>query len=47
MAIREDKLNEFMGNFVHDIGAAMHAAVAVVGGQLGLYNLVYEARSSA
>ncbi len=37
MAIREDKLNEFMGNFVHDIGAVMHAATVVVGDQLGLY----------
>jgi len=26
-----------MGNFVHDIGAVMHAATIVVGDQLGLY----------
>ena len=37
MAIQEDKLNAFMGNFVHDIGAVMHAATVVVGDQLGLY----------
>jgi SAM-dependent methyltransferase len=37
MAIDEAKLNEFMGNFVHDIGAVMHAATVVVGDQLGLY----------
>src|SRR5205085_2125253 len=27
----------FMGNFVHDLGAVMHAATIVVGDQLGLY----------
>jgi SAM-dependent methyltransferase len=37
MAIDEAKLNAFMGNFVHDIGAVMHAATVVVGDQLGLY----------
>lgn len=37
MAIDEAKLNAFMGNFVHDIGAVMHAATIVVGDQLGLY----------
>jgi SAM-dependent methyltransferase len=37
MAIDEAKLNAFMGNFVHDLGAVMHAATIVVGDQLGLY----------
>jgi len=37
MAIDESKLNAFMGKFVHDIGAVMHAATVVVGDQLGLY----------
>ncbi|HEX7649589.1 MAG TPA: class I SAM-dependent methyltransferase [Noviherbaspirillum sp.] len=37
MAINEAKLNEFMGRFVGDIGAVMHAATIVVGDQLGLY----------
>ncbi|MFV0674265.1 MULTISPECIES: class I SAM-dependent methyltransferase [Variovorax] len=37
MAIDETRLNAFMGNFVHDIGAVMHAATIVVGDQLGLY----------
>ena len=37
MAINEAKLNAFMGNFVNDIGAVMHAATIVVGDQLGLY----------
>ena len=37
MAIDEAKLNFFMGNFVRDIGAVLHAATVVVGDQLGLY----------
>jgi hypothetical protein len=35
MAIDEAKLNEFMGNFVRDMGAVAHAATVVVGDQLG------------
>ena len=37
MAINETKLNDFMGRFVGDLGAVMHAATVVVGDQLGLY----------
>jgi hypothetical protein len=37
MAIDEGKLNEFMGKFVGDLGAVMHAATVVVGDALGLY----------
>ena len=37
MAINETKLNDFMGRFVGDLGAVMHAATIVVGDQLGLY----------
>ena len=37
MAIDEAKLNAFMGNFVHDMGAVAHAATIVIGDQLGLY----------
>ncbi|MGO4326034.1 class I SAM-dependent methyltransferase [Cupriavidus sp. 2TAF22] len=37
MALDESKLNAFMGNFVHDLGAVMHAATIVVGDKLGLY----------
>jgi 2-polyprenyl-3-methyl-5-hydroxy-6-metoxy-1,4-benzoquinol methylase len=37
MAIDETKLNEFMGKVVGDIGAAMSAALVVVGDRLGLY----------
>jgi SAM-dependent methyltransferase len=42
MAIDEAKLNAFMGNFVHDLGAVMHAATIVVGDQLGLYKALAE-----
>jgi SAM-dependent methyltransferase len=43
MAINETALNEFMGRFVGDIGAVMHAATVVVGDQLGLYKQLAEA----
>ena len=35
--IDEAKLNEFMGRAVSDMGAAMHAALVVIGDKLGLY----------
>jgi hypothetical protein len=37
MTIDEGKLNEFMGKVVGDVGAAMSAALVVVGDRLGLY----------
>ena len=37
MAIDENKLNEFMGKVVGDVGAAMGAALVVIGDRLGLY----------
>jgi len=37
MAVNEAKLNEFMGNFVRDMGAIAHASTIVIGDQLGLY----------
>lgn len=42
MAINEERLNAFMGRFVGDIGAVMHAATVVVGDQLGLYKKLAE-----
>ena len=42
MAIDEAKLNAFMGQFVGDLGAVMHAATVVVGDQLGLYKTLAE-----
>ena len=37
MPIDQAKLDAFMGNFVKDLGAVMHAATIVIGDQLGLY----------
>ncbi|MEK6701548.1 MAG: class I SAM-dependent methyltransferase [Planctomycetota bacterium] len=37
MAINEAKLNEFMGKAVGDMGAAMSAALVVIGDRLGIY----------
>lgn len=35
--INENKLNEFIGRFVGDLGAVMHAATVLIGDKLGLY----------
>jgi SAM-dependent methyltransferase len=37
MAVDEKKLGEFMGRFVGDLGAVLHAPLIVLGDQLGLY----------
>ena len=37
MNINEEKLNELLGKFVGDLGAAMHAGSIVIGEKLGLY----------
>ena len=42
MAIDQARLDAFMGSFVHDLGAVMHAATIVVGDQLGLYKALAE-----
>lgn len=47
MALDESKLNAFMGNFVNDLGAVMHAATIVVGDQLGLYKALAEGPCTA
>jgi len=47
MAIDEAKLNDFMGRFVGDLGAVMHAATVVVGDQLGLYKKLAEKPATA
>ena len=36
-ALDADKLNAFLGRFVGDLGAAVHAGMVVLGDQLGLY----------
>lgn len=47
MAIDQAKLDAFMGNFVHDLGAVMHAATIVVGDQLGLYKALAQKAHTA
>jgi len=37
MAISTEKLNSFLGQFVGDLGAAVHAGMVVIGERLGLY----------
>jgi SAM-dependent methyltransferase len=37
MSVDMDKLNAFMGRFVGDLGAAVHAGMVVIGDKLGLY----------
>jgi SAM-dependent methyltransferase len=46
MAINEQKLNEFMGKAVGDMGAAFSAALVVIGDRLGLYKALAEAAST-
>jgi 2-polyprenyl-3-methyl-5-hydroxy-6-metoxy-1,4-benzoquinol methylase len=42
--IDEDKLNEFIGRFVQDMGAVAHAATVLIGDQLGLYKAMADGR---
>ena len=43
MAINEERLNQFLGKFVTDFGAALHAGMVVIGEKLGLYKAMAEA----
>jgi SAM-dependent methyltransferase len=47
MALDESRLNDFMGRFVGDLGAVMHAATVVVGDQLGLYKRLADGPATA
>ena len=42
MAVDMDKLNAFVGQFVGDLGAAVHAGMVVIGEKLGLYKALAE-----
>ena len=42
MAVNMDKLNAFVGQFVADLGAAVHAGMVVIGEKLGLYKALAE-----
>src|SRR5580658_3280597 len=37
MAVDDNKMNEFLGRFVNDLGATVHAGMVVIGDRLGLY----------
>jgi SAM-dependent methyltransferase len=41
-ALDMDKLNAFMGQFVNDLGAAVHTGMVVIGERLGLYKALAE-----
>jgi SAM-dependent methyltransferase len=47
MAVDQVKLEAFVGKFVADLGAVMHAATVVVGDQLGLYKGLAEGPATA
>jgi hypothetical protein len=47
-ALDMDKLNQFIGQFVTDLGATVHAGLVVIGEKLGLYKaLATEAMTSS
>ena len=37
MAVDTNKMEQFLGKFVNDLGAAVHAGLVVIGDRLGLY----------
>ncbi|HUA26997.1 MAG TPA: methyltransferase domain-containing protein [Steroidobacteraceae bacterium] len=47
MQIDTDRLNAFLGRFVGDLGAAVHAGMVVIGEQLGLYKALADGPMSA
>jgi SAM-dependent methyltransferase len=42
MSVDMDKLNSFVGRFVGDLGAAVHAGMVVIGEKVGLYKALSE-----
>ena len=46
-AIDETRLNELVGRFLGDLGAALHATTVVVGDKLGLYKALAEGPATA
>jgi SAM-dependent methyltransferase len=46
-ALDMDKLNAFVGRFVGDLGAAVHAGMVVIGEKLGLYKSLAEGPATA
>ena len=46
-AINMDQLNAFLGKFVGDLGASVHAGMVVIGERLGLYKALAEAPATS
>ena len=46
-ALNMDKLNAFIGQFVTDLGASVHAGMVVIGEKLGLYKALASGPMSA
>ena len=42
MPVNTDRLNEFLGRFVNDLGAAVHAGMVVIRDRLGLYKALVQ-----
>jgi SAM-dependent methyltransferase len=47
MAVDNEKLSQFLGRFVGDLGAAVHAGMVVIGEKLGLYKALASGPMSA
>jgi hypothetical protein len=47
MAIDSNKMNQFLGQFVGDLGATVHAGMVVIGERLGLYKALAAGPMSA
>jgi SAM-dependent methyltransferase len=47
MSVDSQKLNEFVGRFVGDLGAAVHAGMVVIGERLGLYKALAKGPATA
>jgi SAM-dependent methyltransferase len=47
MAVDSNNMNEFLGRFVNDLGASVHAGMVVIGDRLGLYKALAQGPMTA
>ena len=47
MSVDTNKLNEFLGHFINDLGASVHAGMVVIGDRLGLYKALAQESMTA
>src|ERR1700729_353615 len=47
MSVDTNKLNEFLGRFINDLGASVHAGMVVIGDRLGLYKALAQTPMTA